>query len=160
MYSLGQAEFGISVNLKDLVSGIGTAKGIVLGLGGTFAAMGAEAVNMAGTYQSQITQLVTGAGEAQKNLGMISQGILDMSVNTATSTTELTSGMFTIESAGYRGKAGLDALRAAAEGAKVGAASLADVAGGETTIMTDFSKQHITAAMAVIQIHPNSSGGR
>ncbi len=72
-----------------------------------------------------------------------------MAVQTGTGTKQLTDGMYLIESAGYHGKAGLDVLRAAAEGAKVGNADLGTVANATTTIMKDYANQHISAAQAV-----------
>lgn len=135
-------------DLSNLTKGIGGAKILLAGFGLGAIAAGAASVKMAASFQSSMTSLVTGAGESQKNIGMVSQGILDMAVQTGTSTKQLADGMYMIESAGYHGQAGLDVLKAAAEGAKVGNADLGVVADGVTTIMTDYASKNITAAQA------------
>lgn len=88
----------------------------------------AVAVKAAGDFQDSTTHLVTDAGESAKNLGMVQQGILDVSSATATSASSITDGMYHIESGGYHGAQGLAMLKVAAEGAKVGGANLDDVA--------------------------------
>jgi TP901 family phage tail tape measure protein len=110
----------------------------VLAVGAAIVGTAVAATKMAGDFQAGITTLVTGAGEAQKSIGMVSQGILQMAVATGTSTQQLIAGMFMIESAGYHGAAGLQVLQAAAEGAKVGNADLGTVADAVTTIMKDY----------------------
>jgi len=121
--------------------------GTVALVGGAVAAVvGGVAVKMAGDFQAGITSLSTGAGELDKNLGMVSQGILQMAVDTGTSTQELIAGMFNIESAGYRGAQGLEALRAAVEGAHVGETSLADVT---SVLITSLHDYHLPASDAV-----------
>jgi TP901 family phage tail tape measure protein len=124
-------------------------------LGGAFAlvtaaaaAAGVMSIKMAGDFQSGITTLVTGAGEAQSNMQLVSNGILDLATSTGESTKQLIDGMFMIESAGFHGAAGLNVLKAAAEGAKVGNADLASVANGVTTEMTDFARSNLSAADA------------
>jgi TP901 family phage tail tape measure protein len=107
------------------------------------------AVDKAAKFQSGLTTLVTGAGESANNLKMVGQGILDMSVKTATSTDQLTSGMFMIESAGYHGANGLKVLQAAAMGAKVGNADLGVTADATTTILKDYNMSTDQATQAV-----------
>lgn len=92
----------------------------------------------AGDFQSGITSLSTGAGELDKNLGMVSDGILKLAPEVGESTKELEAGMFTIESSGQHGADALLVLKNAAEGAKVGTADLADVANGVTTALNDY----------------------
>lgn len=128
--------------------GLGGLGLVLAGVGVGAALLGVKAVKMAGDFQDSITQLATGAGESVANLKMVSDGILQMATQTGTSTKQLTDGMYMIESAGYHGAAGLQVLQAAAEGAKVGNASLADVANGVTTAMTDYSSSGLTAAQA------------
>ena len=106
------------------------------------------AIDSAMKYQEQSTQLVTGAGELDKNLKMVQQGMLNISTQTATSTSQVQSGMYMIESAGYHGADGLKVLQAAAEGAKVGNADLGTVADGLTTVLTDYKMPADQAAAA------------
>jgi TP901 family phage tail tape measure protein len=106
----------------------------------------AVSVKMAADWQESLTQLVTGAGEPVKAMGMIRQAILGMSVGTDTSVQDLTSGLYMISSAGFHGAAGLKILQAAAEGAKTGNASLADVSNVLTSAMNAY---HLPASQAV-----------
>jgi len=127
---------GVLSGFASQLGGVGTG---LLAVAGIAVGVGAASIKMAGDFQQGVTQLVTGAGESTKNIGMIKQGLLDMSVQTATSTTALTNGLYMIESAGYHGATGLQVLQAAAMGAKVGNADLATVADGLTTAMTDYN---------------------
>ena len=128
-----------SSGLAGAIAGIGVAAaGLAIGLG-------VKAVQAAGDFQQQLTSLSTGAGESASNLKMVGDGILNMAVQTGTSTKSLTDGMYMVESAGYHGAAGLSVLKAAAEGAKVGNADLGQVANAVTTILTDY---HMSASQA------------
>jgi TP901 family phage tail tape measure protein len=113
-------------------------------LGG--AAVGAVSVKMAMDWQQSMTQLVTGAGESQKGLAAVSNSLLNMSVATNTSLSQLSAGMYMVASAGYRGAAGLEVLQAAAEGAKVGNADLGTMANVVTSALKAY---HEPAADAV-----------
>lgn len=164
MSDLGTLTVNFAANTNPLTAGIGLAQKAISGLanmgpigmvgagllavGAVAIAVGAKTVKMAGDFQSSMTSLVTGAGESQKNIGLVGDGILALAGQTGTATKDLAAGMYMIESAGYHGAAGLLVLKAAAEGAKVGNASLADVANGVTTAMTDYSKSGLTAAQA------------
>lgn len=110
---------------------------------------GVAAVHMAGNFQESMTQLVTGAGESQQNLQLVSDGVLKMASDTGESTNQLSQGLYMIESAGYHGQAGLNVLESAAEGAKVGAADLGTVADATTTVLNDFGSSGINANQTV-----------
>lgn len=117
----------------------------VIGVAG--AAAGTLSLKMAGDFQSGLTSLVTGAGEAESSIGLLHTKILQMSIDTGTSTKDLVAGMYMIDSAGFTvAKGGLLVLQAASEGARVGMASLADVANGVTTALSDY---HLPASQAV-----------
>ncbi|MFL5626381.1 MAG: phage tail tape measure protein [Ktedonobacteraceae bacterium] len=113
------------------------------------AAVAGVSAKMAADFQSGITSLMTGAGELQSNLKMVSDGILQMAVDTGTSTKQLVDGMYMIESGGFHGAQGLTILKAAAEGAKVGNADLGVVADATDTILKNFGDTGLTAANAV-----------
>jgi phage-related protein len=119
-----------------------------------------QATGPFGNFQEQMTQLQTGAGELPQNLQQVADGIKTMSTQTGASTDELSAGMYMIESAGFHGAAGLQVLQASAEGAKVGAASLADVANGVTTAMTDYASSGLTAAGATNQLIATVAAGK
>lgn len=97
-----------------------------VGLG--LAVAGAVMVHAAGNFESSTEHLVTDAGETQNKLGMVRQGILDIAKATGTSAMDLSNAMYHVESAGYHAGEGIDVLRTAAEGAKVGNADFATVA--------------------------------
>ena len=111
----------------------------LIGSGVVIALTGLAAVKMAGDFEASMETLVTGAGEAQSNIKMVGDGISQVSVDTGTSTKKLIDAMFIIESSGKHGQAALDELRAAAEGAKVGAADLVSETDVLTTSMHNYN---------------------
>lgn len=123
--------------LTTLMSGLGAA---TLAVGaGAFVAAGIAGVKMASSYNEAVEQLATGAGESQKNLAMVSSGMKAIAIDVAQTPMAMAQGMFMIESAGYHGKAGLDVLKSAAEGAATGGAEMETVASALTTAMTDYN---------------------
>lgn len=118
----------------------------LLGVAAAAAAVGAKSIEMASRFESSMTTLQTGAGESAKNMHMVGDGILSMATQTGTSTQQLISGMYMIESAGFHGAQGLDVLHAAAEGAKVGNADLSTVGNALTDVLNDY---HLPASAAV-----------
>lgn len=149
---LGQAIVTIGADMTGLTSSLSQATSLLGGFGGIASAalvgVGVASLKAAGDFQSSVTTLVTGAGESVKNIDMIKQGLLAMSVSTATPVKNLVDGLYMIESAGFHGAAGLQVLQAAAEGAKVGNADLGTVAKGLTTLLTDYASKNYTAAQA------------
>lgn len=108
-------------------------------------AVGGASVKMAGDFQDSVDQLQTGAGESAANLGLVSKGMLDLAGKVGESAQTLSGGMYLVESAGYHGAEGLNVLKAAAEGAKLGNADMKTVADGLTTALTDY---HLSASQA------------
>ncbi|HET9109680.1 MAG TPA: phage tail tape measure protein [Ktedonobacterales bacterium] len=153
------AEQGI-MGLARLLGRGGPLSVGAIGAGVAIAGVFAASVKMAGDFQTQLTQLVTGAGEAQSNLKLVSDGVLQMARDTGTSTKQLTNGLYMIESAGFHGQAGLDILTAAAKGAKVGAADLGTVADAVTTVMKDYGDTGITAAQATNTLVATVANGK
>lgn len=123
-------------------------------------AVGAASVKMAGDFQASITKLTTSAGESKSNLGMVSQGILDMAVQTGTSTKQLADGMYMVESAGFHGAAGLQVLKNSAMGAKSEGADLATVTNAVTTVMNDFGLKADQSSIAVNTLIATVSHGK
>jgi TP901 family phage tail tape measure protein len=109
------AESGAKLGALSRVAGM-----TALGLG----VAGAVMVKAAGNFQDSTTHLVTDAGESAKNLQMVQAGILQVSTATGTSASDITNAMYHIESGGYHGAAGLNMLKIAAQGARVGGADL------------------------------------
>lgn len=127
-------------------SGLMGISPVLLGVAAAAAVVGAKSVEMAEKFETGMTTLETGAGESAKNMKMVSSGILNMAVATGTSTSQLISGMYMIESAGFHGAQGLTVLKAAAEGAKVGNADLSTVGNALTDVLNDY---HLPASQAV-----------
>lgn len=103
-----------------------------------FAIATVAATHAAANFESQTAHLVTDAGESANQLEMVRKGMLDISEATGTTADALYQGMYHIESAGYHGAAGLQVLRSAAEGAKVGNADLDVVAKTLTGTMNSY----------------------
>lgn len=109
--------------------------------------MGVKAVKAAGDFQSSQERLVTSAGELQTNLKGVSDGVLEMSGQVGYSAKTISTGMYTVESAGYHGAEGLKVMRAAAEGAKTENADLTVVTDAVTSAMQDY---HLGADQAAL----------
>jgi len=134
--------------LAGKVSGDSFSKGMLkasAGLAAIGLGVGIVAVKMAANFQEATTQLVTGAGESEKSLKMIRDGLLAMAPAVGMGPVALAKAMFLVESAGFHGAAGLLVMKAAAEGAKIGGADATVVANGLTTALTDY---HLPASMA------------
>lgn len=136
--------------LESALSAIGgTALAVgVVGL----AAVSAASVHLATSWQTSMTQLVTGAGESEKNISLVSKGLLGMASTYGTSTAQLAAGMYMAESAGYHGAQGLSVMAAAAQGAKVGNADLGDVTNVVTSALHDYglSASHATGVTSAL----------
>lgn len=115
------------------------------GVAGAAVATAAVSVKAAANYQEALTRLVTGAGESEKNIKLVGDGMLHMAGQVGIGALDLSKEMFMIESAGFHGADGLKVLRAAAEGAKVGNADMAVVSDALTTVLKDY---HLPASQA------------
>lgn len=113
-------------------------KAAILGLGVAAGEVVKKTVEMAGDFQQQMTRVRTGAGEAAGNMKLVGDGVLAMAGQVGQSTTELTAGLYMVESASYHGSDALAVLRTAAEGAKVGNADLKTTTDAVTTAMNAY----------------------
>jgi len=130
-----------SSGIKGMLGSLGVPSALLGGWGALaagVAGVGAVSLKAATDFQQSMTLLVTGAGESQKNIGMVGQGILNMAGQVGESAKDLAAGMYLIESAGYHGSQGLSVLKAAAEGAAVGGADMSTVAGALTSALHDY----------------------
>jgi TP901 family phage tail tape measure protein len=144
---------GLKSGLKIGAVGIG-AIGVLLGT------VGLHAAHLAGTFQSTTDTLVTGAGESEKAIGQIRSGLLKLAPQVATGPVALAKGMFLVESAGFHGAAGLNVMRAAAEGAKIGATDAATVSNALTTALVDYKMPASEAAKVTSQLVTAVSQGK
>lgn len=130
----GAAE-GESFSKKFTTAMNNVAKGTVLAAVG----IGVESVKMAADFQTQMTKLVTSAGESSNAIkNVVGPGILKMSVDTATSVKKLGDAMYWVESGGFHGAQGLAVLQAAAEGARAEGANVHSVANALTTVLNNY----------------------
>jgi Phage-related minor tail protein len=110
----------------------------------------AASVKMAGDFQQSMTRLVTSAGESEKNISLVSRGIIQLSVSTNTSAKNLAAGMYYVESAGFHGAAALAVLKSAAQGAQAEGADMVTVSDALTTALDDYG---MTSVHAAVQQH-------
>jgi TP901 family phage tail tape measure protein len=114
------------------------SKAAIMGIGIAAGAAAVGAVKMAADFETQMTRVRTGAGETAGNMKMVSDGILAMAGEVGQSTSQLTTGLYTVESAGYHGADALNVLKNSAMGAKVGAADLGTVTDAVTTALNAY----------------------
>lgn len=93
----------------------------------------------AADFQQQMNLIQTNAGASAKEVKNMSKAVLDMAGSVGTTPDELATGLYHIESAGFRGAQALNMLKAAAEGAKNGNADLESV----TQAMISLTASHI-----------------
>lgn len=125
--------------------------GVLVAAGVAVAATGAMAVKAAGDFQSAVVHLTTDAGESAANLQMVSAGLLQIANDTGTATDDMAKGMYHIESAGFHGAEGLEMMRIAAEGAKVGNAELDTVSKTLAGTMDSY-KEHGYSAVQMMNM--------
>jgi TP901 family phage tail tape measure protein len=118
----------------------GLVAGGLLVAGAAIIGIGALSTKMAADFQQSTNLLITSAGETTQNIGMIRTGLLQMSVDTATSTSDLVKGMFNVESASYHGADALTIMGVAARGAKVENADLSATTLVLTTAMHNYKE--------------------
>ena len=146
--------------LGGLTGALGAVTGPLMIGGAAIAGIGALSLTSAGDFQELTTQLVTGAGESAANLEMVRQGLMAMAPQVGITADELAKGMYNIESAGYHGKAGLDVLKAAAEGAAVGGADMATVADGLTSAMNAYHTSGLSATQMTNDLVATVASGK
>jgi TP901 family phage tail tape measure protein len=103
------------------------------------AAVAVTSVKMAMDFQTSVTRLETGAGEAHANIKLVHDGILAMAGDVGQTPVKLAEGMYMIASAGFHGAEGLKVLNAAAQGAAVGGADMMTVADAVTTVLNNYN---------------------
>lgn len=144
------------VSAEESAASAGVLESKWLGLGPVFdkvakygsigiAGIGIESVRMASKFQTSTTQLLTSAGELNKNLSMVRQGLLNMAGQVGVSATDLSKALYYVDAAGYRAGDGLTVLKAAAQGAAAEGADTTTVARALTDVLVDY---HLKASDA------------
>ncbi len=140
-----KTEAGMGRGQVAMAKMAGAGKALTFGLAGAAVVVGAASLKLGTDFQESTTQLVTGAGETEENLGKIRSGLLQMAPAVGMGPDALAKAMFLVESAGFHGADGLNVMKAAAEGAKIGGADATVVANGLTTALDDY---HLPASQA------------
>lgn len=120
-------------SVADEIGSIAQKVGLAVG------AIGVTSLVAAGDFQKAMTQLVTSAGESKDKIGMVSQGLLDMSTQVGFTAVQLGKAMYPIDSATYHAADSLTIMKAAAQGAKDENADLTVTASALTTVMRDYN---------------------
>lgn len=130
---------------------VGTVAAVALGAG--LLAVGVESVKMAADFETTNNKLVSTAGESAGVLrDVVGPGILKMAGDVGYSAHQLSEGMYTVESGGFHGAAGLNLLKAAAQGAKAENADLGTVTNALTTVMQDYKGAITDPSVAMSQL--------
>ena len=141
-------------------SASGATKAIGTGIALAAVAVGVESLRLATSFQTATTQLVTGAGESEEKIKLVTDGLLKMAPAVGIGPTALAKAMFLVESAGYHGAEGLKVMQAAAEGAKVGGADATVVANALTTVMKDYGPSVGSAAKVTSMLVATVASGK
>lgn len=164
MEALSAAMAGTAVETDAAAAGVAKAGGlmsqVMFGVKLGVAAAGVESIKMAADFQSSTERLVTSAGEIQSNVNMVRSGILNMAGQVGYSAAELSKAMYTVESGGQHGAAGLKVLQAAAEGAKTENAQLETVADAVTSVLQDYHLKADDAATVTSKLVAATSQGK
>jgi len=124
----------------------GLAVGGTVLAGAALVGIGIAATKMAADFQQGVNRLRTGGGDIQDSFNSLWTGIQKVAVATGELTGQLTPAMYLIVSAGQRGAQAFATLTAAAQGAQIEQAKVADVTQILTTLQTDFGIKTYTAA--------------
>jgi TP901 family phage tail tape measure protein len=127
------------------VAKLGVGLSAVVAAGAAVVAV--ESIKMAGDFQQSVVKLETTAGELKSNLDLVANGMLDMAGKVGISANDLAKGMYTIESAGFRGADALNVLKASAQGAQQEQADLGKVTDAVSTALRDY---HLPASDAQV----------
>ncbi|HZQ33728.1 MAG TPA: phage tail tape measure protein [Mycobacterium sp.] len=102
-------------------------KALGLGIAVAGATAAVASIKLASQFQTSMTQLQTQAGASRAEVQRMSKAMLSLAGPTATAPDQLAKGLYHLESAGLRGSRAVEAMRVAAEGAKLGGADLESV---------------------------------
>lgn len=123
---------------KLVSAGVAAAAVGLMAAGGAAATFGVGAVKAAADFNSQMMLVRTQAHDTQDNLQQLGQAVLALAPTVGIGPEQLAEGLYHVASVGYRGADAIQILKIAAEGAKVGMASLDDTAYALTSTMNTF----------------------
>lgn len=132
--------------ITGVLGGVGGAfSKFALGAGIALAVVADKSIKAAADFESSQLRLVNTAGESAGALKMVSAGVLDMAGKVGVGAQELSTALYTVESAGFHGAAGLKVLEAASKGAKIEGADVKEVADAVSSALVDY---HLPASRA------------
>lgn len=124
-----------------------TAKTAFFGVAAVAGVATIASAKMAGNFEADTTRFVTSGGEAVGALDQVRKGMLDLAPKVGvTDLHEMAATMYTIESAGYHGAAGLGVLKAAEQGARAEGADAKEVADALSSALRDYYPHAKSAA--------------
>ena len=123
-------------------------------------AAGGGAIKLASDFNESMTKIQTLVGTSGDEVEKLKKKVLDLAGETAQAPRDLAEGLFFIQSAGFKGQEGLDALEVSAKGAAIGMGELKDIANATTSIMTAYKDQNMTAAQAGDLLHETLKQGK
>lgn len=130
----------VTANTNAVHTALGTASTAMVGVGIATAMASGYSVKMAGDFQAQTQVLVSGAGVQQNQIDGVRSSLLKMSVDTGTSTKDLSTAFFNVNSRLGDVKTSTQAVQAAAEIAKAHMADLGTVATALANTMNAYGK--------------------
>jgi TP901 family phage tail tape measure protein len=132
--------------ITGVLGGVGGAfSKFALGAGIALAVVADKSIKAAADFESSQLRLVNTAGESAGALKMVSAGVLDMTGKVGVGAQELSTALYTVESAGFHGANGLKVLEAASKGAKIEGADVKEVADAVSSALVDY---HLPASRA------------
>ena len=148
-------------NLKNFGTRLtATGKQLTTSLTMPLALAGGGAIKMASDFEAGMTKMQTLVGASAADVERLRESVLDLSGTTAQSPKELADGLFFIQSAGFDGAEGLEALEVAAKSATMGMGSMMDIANATTSIMTGYADSGMTASKAGDLLHETLKAGK
>jgi TP901 family phage tail tape measure protein len=118
-----------------------------------------KSVVAASKFQQEMELLHTQAGASVDEVNKMSVALRDMATSVGTTPDELAQGLYHVESAGLRGAKALEALKIAAEGAKIGGANLEDVTNGLNAVIVSGIKGSKNFASAMGDLNATVGAG-
>jgi len=121
---------------------------------------GGGAIKLASDFNESMTKIQTLVGTSGAEVENLKEKVLELAGRTAQAPRDLADGLFFIQSAGFKGKEGLEALEVSAKGAAMGMGELKDIANATTSIMTAYKSQNMSAAQAGDLLHETLKQGK
>lgn len=141
---------GKFATMKKVGSGMSSLGATMTKLAVPLVALGAYAVKTSMTYQQAMTRISTQTSMSAKSADSVASHFSKLAGQVGFSSTELAQGLYPIASEGLKGTKALQALTAAAKGAKIGGDSLTTTADAMAGVLGTGAKDIHSAAEAMV----------